>query len=69
MGHEKVEFDGEGNIWDMSEVCPAVASSAERLRERVIDMTTVQRGTLAPDFKSGTYLFHSATVEGIESIF
>ena len=43
-------------------------NSAEKLRERVIDMTMAREGALAPDFKSGTYLFHSATVDGIEGI-
>ena len=62
--------------WNMSGVPFAgmksgfdVVRSVEKLRERVVDMTTAHEGVLAPEFKSGTYLFHSATVEGIEDIF
>lgn len=62
--------------WDMSGVPFAgmesdfdVVRSVEKLRERAVDMTTAHEGVLAPDFKSGTYLFHSATVEDIEGIF
>ncbi|MBR6965392.1 hypothetical protein IKH83_03730 [Candidatus Saccharibacteria bacterium] len=42
--------------------------SAEKTKEQVIDMTTAPEGILASDFKSGTYLFHSATVDGIKGI-
>lgn len=68
--------DSQQQSWDMSDVPFAgmesdfdVVRSVEKLRERVVDMTTAQEGVLASDFKSGTYLFHSATVEGIEGIF
>jgi hypothetical protein len=73
--HETID-NGQPQIWDMSDVPFAgeepdfeTARSAEELRERVVDMTTAHEGVLAPDFKSGTYFFHSATVEGIEDIF
>ena len=73
--HESLK-NSQQQSWDMSDVPFAgmesdfdVVRSVEKLRERVVDMTTAQEGVLASDFKSGTYLFHSATVEGIEGIF
>ena len=72
--HETIN-DVKQQAWDMSDVPFAgaksdfdVVRSVEELRERVIDMTTAREGALAPDFKSGTYLFHSTTVEGIKGI-
>ena len=76
MNNHEILNSSDNQSWDMSDVPFAGAepsfnteNSAEKLRERVIDMTMAREGALAPDFKSGTYLFHSATVDGIEGIF
>lgn len=73
--HEAIN-NGQHQAWDMSDTPFAgtnsnanTARSIEKLQEHVIDMTIAQDGALAPDFKSGTYLFHSAVVEGIKDIF
>ena len=76
MSNHETIGSSQQQIWDMSGVPFAgekpvsnVARSIEELREHVTDMTTAREGALSPEFESGTYLFHSATVEDVKSIF
>lgn len=71
-GANKQTADAASSPWDSLkdvEFAPDAAKSIESLRrERIVDMTTAEAGALKADFKSGVYLFHSATVEGIKDI-
>lgn len=60
---------GEVTFNDNAELSEEELQKVEALREKVIDLTELEPGSLAEEFSSGTYLYHGSTVPSIEKIF
>lgn len=68
-GVRSFEKVGRETFGDRVELSEDEEARVEGLREKVIDLTEMEPGSLAEAFPSGNYLFHGSTIQKIEKIF